>query len=321
VRIVVLLLAAGAALASTAAAAQAAFPARPIRLIVAGAPGSPPDALARIVAEPLAARGLQLVVENRPGGIGTLAMGALAKAPPDGHALGITSVSQAAAPGLLAGMPYDLARDFAPVSQLVWTATVLVVRPSSDLQGVAALVALAKAKPGALAYASAGNATPSHLAAELFRHRAGIDVRHVPYKGIPAGLAALAGEQVDFAFAGVAAALPLIRSGRLRALGTAGERRLPALPEVPTVAELGFADYRLNEWYGVVAPAGTPAGIVARLAAELTRALALEETRQRLAHLGLYPADQPGPEAFGTLIRTELPRWKQIVQEAGIRAE
>ena len=316
-----LLLAAGTALASTSAAAQAAFPARPIRLMVAGAPGSPPDTLARIVGEPLAARGLPLVVENRPGGVGTVAMSALAKAAPDGHTLGITSVSQAAAPGLLAAMPYDLARDFAPVTQLVWTATVLVVRPSSEMRDVAGLVALAKAKPGALAYASAGNATPSHLAAELFRHRAGIDVRHVPYKGIPAGLAAVLGEQVDFAFAGVAAALPLVRSGKLRALGTAGERRLPALAEVPTIAELGFADYRLNEWYGVVAPAGTPAEIVARLAAELARALALEETRQRLAQLGLYPAEQPGPEAFGALIRAELPRWKRIVREAGIRAD
>jgi tripartite-type tricarboxylate transporter receptor subunit TctC len=314
------LLAAAGLLAAAQGMAQAPDASGPVRLIVAGAPGSPPDTLARIVGDGQAG-GVRFVVENRPGGLGTIAMSALAKAPADGRTLGITSVSQAAAPNLLAQMPYDLARDFSPVTQLAWTATVLVVRPSSSLKDVADLVALAKARPGVLVYASAGTATPSHLAAELFRHRAGIEARHAPYKGIPAGLAALVGGQVDFAFAGAAASLPLLRSGKLRALGTAGERRLPALPEVPTIAELGFAGYRLNEWFGVVAPAATPPEIVARHAVALARSLALEETRQRLAQLGLYPPDQLGPEAFGALIRAELPRWRQITREAGIRAE
>src|SRR5688572_335184 len=172
-----------------AGAAQAAdYPARPIRLLVPGAAGSPPDTLARIVAEPLAALGQPVLVENRPGGFGTLALGAVAKAPPDGHTLGITGLSQIVAPSLHAALPYDVLRDFAPVTQLAWTATLLVVPAPSPLRTLADFVELAKARPGSLTCASAGNGTPSHLACELFRHRAGIELRHVPFKGIPAGL-------------------------------------------------------------------------------------------------------------------------------------
>jgi tripartite-type tricarboxylate transporter receptor subunit TctC len=298
-----------------------AHPTKPIRVIVPGAAGSPPDALARLIGEPLATRGQPVVVENRPGGVGTLAPGVVAKAVPDGHTLGIIGLTQLVAPSLLREMPYDTERDLAPVTQLVWTANILVVRPSSPLATVAEFVALAKAKPRQLTYASAGNGTPSHLAAALFMHHAGIEVQHVPYKGIPAGLAAVMGEQVDIAFSGVATALPLVRSGKLRALGTAGARRLPALPDLPTIAELGFAGYQLNEWYGVVAPAGTPPQVIAKLAAEMTRAVALPETQARLTQLALYPPENPGPEALAALIRAGLPRWQRIVREAGIRAD
>jgi tripartite-type tricarboxylate transporter receptor subunit TctC len=297
------------------------YPAKPIRLLVPGAAGSPPDALARIIGEPLAALGQPVVVEDRPGGIGTLALGGVAKAAPDGHTLGIIGLPQVVAPSLVPEMPYDTARDLAPVTQLVWTANILVVRPSSPLKAVADFVALAKAKPGQLTYASAGNGTPSHLASELFKHRAGIEVQHVPYKGMPAGLAAVMGEQVDIAFAGIATALPLVKAGKLRALGTAGARRLPALPDLPTIAELGFAGYHLNEWYGLAAPAGTPREVIATLASEMARIVALPETRARLEHLGLYPTEKPGPEELAAIIRIEVPRWQQIVREVGIRAE
>jgi tripartite-type tricarboxylate transporter receptor subunit TctC len=316
----------GVILASVHGMAQpgvsAAYPTKPIRLITASTPGSPPDSLARIIAEPLAAAlGQRVLVENRPGGSGTIGMGAVAKAAPDGHTLGTISLGQMIAPSLVPQMSYDIARDLVPVTQLVWTANILVIRPSSPLTTVADFVALAKAKPGTLTYASAGNGTPSHLASELFKHHAGIEVQHVPYNGMAAGLAAVMGEQVDIAFAGTATALPLIKAGKLRALGTAGARRLPAFPDLPTIAELGFAGYQLNEWYGVVAPAGTPAEIIAKLASEMARVVALPETKARLAHLGLYQAENPGPEALGALIRAELPRWKQIVREAGIRAD
>jgi tripartite-type tricarboxylate transporter receptor subunit TctC len=297
-----------------------ADPVKPIRVLVPGAAGSPPDTLVRIIGEPLAALGRPLIVENRPGGIGTVALGAVAKAVPDGHTLGVIGLTQLVAPSMLPEIPYDLERDFAPVTQLVWTANVLLVRSSSPLTTPADFVALAKAKPRQLTYATAGNGTPSHLAGGLFMHYAGIEVQHVPFRGIPAGLAALIGEQVDVAFSGIATALPLVQSGKLRALGAAGARRLPALPDLPTIAELGYAGYQLNEWYGLAAPAGTPREIVARLAVELARVVALPETEARLVQLGLYPAEKTGPEALSALIRTERPRWKEIVREAGIRA-
>jgi tripartite-type tricarboxylate transporter receptor subunit TctC len=250
-----------------------------------------------------------------------LAYGAVAKAVPDGHTLGIVGLPLAVAPSLVAKMPYDTARDLAPVTQLVWSANVLVVRAGSPVTTMPDLLALAKARPGRLSYASAGNGTPSHLVGELFRHRAGIDVQHVPFKGIPAGLTALMGEQVDFAFSGVATALPLIQSGKLRALGSAGTRRLPALPGLPTIAELGIAGCELNEWYGVAAPAGTPPDVLAHLARELARMVASPQVKPRLEQLGLYPDVPTGPDALAGLIRSELLRWRQIVREVGIRGE
>jgi tripartite-type tricarboxylate transporter receptor subunit TctC len=311
-----------AAVQLTVQAATAAYPAKPIRLIVSGAAGTPPDALARIVAEPLsAALGKPVMVDNRPGGSGILAMGMLAKAAPDGHTLATIGLPQIVAPSLMAELPYDTLRDFAPVIQLAWSANVLVVGTASSLRGLSDFVTLAKAKPGALTYASGGNGTPSHLASELLKRHAGIDVRHVPYKGIPAGLAAVMGDQVDIAFAGIATALPLVRSGRLRALATAGAQRLPALPDVPTIAEVGFPGFQQNEWYGVVAPAGTPPEVIARLAADLARIVTRADVHARLTHVGLYPVEKSGPEALGALIRTELPRWRAIVREAGIKAE
>ena len=317
---------AGAMLASAHVVAHSdasnAYPTKPIRLIVPVSPGSPPDSLARIITEPLAAAlGQPVVVENRPGGAGTIGMSAVAKAAPDGHTVGMIGLPQIVAPSLVPEMPYDTARDLAPVTQLTWTANVLVVRPPSPLKTVAEFVAMAKAKPGQLTYASAGNGTPSHLASELFKRHAGIEVQHVPYKGAPAALAALLGGQVDIAFGGVATAVPLIKSGKLRALGTASVRRLPALSDLPTIAELGFAGYQLNEWQGVVVPAGTPAEVIAKLVSEMARVVALPETQARLAHLGLYPAEKLGPDALGALIRAELPRWKQIVREAGIHVD
>jgi len=301
--------------------ASNAYPTKPIRLIVSGSPGTPPDVVARIIADPLAALGQPVVVEDRPGGAGTIGMSAVAKATPDGYTLGIVGLPQMVAPSLVPHIPYDIAKDLVPVSQLTWSAQVLVVRAASPLKTVADFVALAKAKPDQLTYASPGNGTPSHLASELFKRQAGIEVRHVPYKGTPAALAALLGGQLDIAFGGVATAAPLIKSGKLRALGTASVRRLPALPDLPTIAELGFAGYHLNEWYGVVAPAGTPPEVIAKLASELARTLALPEVEARLAHVGLYPAEKLGPDALAALIRAELPRWKQIVREAGVHTD
>jgi tripartite-type tricarboxylate transporter receptor subunit TctC len=223
------------------------YPARPIRLIVTGAAGSPPDALARILSEPLGQRGQPVLVDNRPGALGTLAMGAVARAAPDGHTLGIFGLPLVVAPSLLPEISYDIARAFAPVTLLVWTANVLVVPAGAAIASVAELVALAQARPRGLTCAHGGNGTPSHLATALFAHQARIEVEHVPHKGIPAALVALRSRLVDFAFAGVAAALPLIRSGQVRALATAGAQRLPA-----------FTVPRRRRWRGWACTPPTP---------------------------------------------------------------
>jgi tripartite-type tricarboxylate transporter receptor subunit TctC len=310
------------ALQASAQPTTSAFPIRPVRVVASSPPGSPPDALARIIAEPLAAAlGQPVLIENRPGGSGTIGMGAVAKAPADGHTLGIMSLTQIVAPSLVSEMPYDTLRDLAPVSQIAWTGNILVVRASSPIKSAREFVAVAKAKPDELTYASAGNGTPSHLASELFKNHAGIEVRHVPFKGIGQGLTSLLGEQVDIAFAGAAVSAPLIRAGRLRALGTASGRRLPAFPDMPTLAELGFAGYQLEEWIALVAPANTPAPVIAKLARELAHIISLPDTQGRLASIGLYPAEQLGPDALRERIQAELPRWKEIVRQTNIRAE
>jgi tripartite-type tricarboxylate transporter receptor subunit TctC len=298
------------------------YPSQPIRWLLPGPPGSPPDLAARIVSERLAAvLGQPIIVENRPGAGGTIALSAVAKAPPDGHTLGTLGINHVVAPGLLQQMPYDTVKDLAPVTQLVFSANILVVRTSSPLKTVAEIVGFAKANPARIAYSSAGNATPSHLAAELFRLHAGIDVNHVPYKGPPAAIAAVLGEQVDMAFVGAATVAPYIKSGRLRALATPAPRRLAAFPDLPTMTELGFAGFEIRDWMGIVAPATTPKHVITRLATEIASIIRSPEIKQRFASVGMEGADKLGPEDFGALIRSELPRWAKVVREAGIRAD
>lgn len=298
------------------------YPTKAIRWFLPGPPGSPPDLAARIVSDRLAAAlGQPIVVENRPGASGTIAMSAVAKSPPDGYTLGMMANLHVVAPGILPQMPYDTLKDLAPVTELVFAANILVVRASSPLKSVGELVAFAKANPGRLTYSSAGNSTPSHLAGELFRFHTGITVRHVPYKGAPAAIAALLGEQVDMAFSGTATVTPYIKSGRLRALATPAPTRLAAFPDLPTMAELGYADLEIRDWFGVVAPAGTPKEIVGLLANRIANIVSTPEIRERFALIGMDPPDKFGPEEFDALIRSELPRWTRIVRQAGMRAD
>lgn len=297
------------------------FPTKPIRIVVSTAPGSPPDTLARLLADPLSALGQPVIVENRPGGSGTIGAAAVAKATPDGHTLGIITLQHTVAPALVAKMPYDTLRDLAPVTELTWTANILVVRASSAIRSATEFVTAARSKPGHLTYASAGNGTPSHIASELFQQQAKIKVLHVPFKGIAQALTAVLGGEVDIAFAGVAAAAPHLKTGKLLELGTAAARRLPTFPELATLAEAGFPNFRLDEWNAVVAPAGTPADVIARLGAEFTRIVGSPDAKSRLAALGLYPADSTGPAKLDALLRSELPRWKKLVAETGIRTD
>jgi len=286
------------ALLAAANAAAQPFAHRPVRLLTGAPPGTPGDVVARIVAEPLAA---------------------VARAEPDGHTLGVLGMPSTVAPSLLASMPYDTARDLAPVRQLSWVSNVLVVRPSSQWRSVAELVAAAKARPRELAYASGGNGTPAHLAAALFSQRAGLELRHVPYKGVVAGVAAVMGEQVDLMIAVAPAALANIRAGKLRALATPAPARLAALPEVPTLAELGYA-VDVRDWHGVVAPRGTPRPVIERLENTLVAVLALPDVKERLARVGLEPAESSA-DAFASHIRAEVLKWARVVSDAGIKPD
>jgi len=313
----------GAALAPTPAlAASPNYPTKPIRVITHAPPGGSPDVIARIIGERLAAAlGQPIVVENRPGASGTIALAAVAKAQPDGYTLGTMTFSHAVAPGLVAQLPYDTARDLAPVRQTTRASIFLVVRAESPLRSVPELVAAAKAQPGRLTYATPFNGTPPHLAAEVFKWRAGIDIHHVPYKGAPAAMTALLGEQVDLLSASPSTVVALIRSGKLRAIATTGPQRMPAYPEVPTLSELGFADFDVRDWQGFVVPSKTPKSVIERLAAEVAKVLEQPVIKERIAGMGMEPVADSSPEAFGALIQSELARWAKVVREAGIRVD
>ena len=312
------------AFAITHAAAQSisTYPTKPIRLIVQSPPGAAPDVVARIIGERLApALGQPIVVENRTGASGTIALAAVAKAGADGYTLGAMSPLQTVAPSLLPQVPYDTARDLAPVRQTTQASLLLVVRSGSSLRALPELVAAAKAQPGRLTYASGGNGTPLHLAAEVFKLRAGVDIYHVPYKGAVAAVAALLGEQVDLVITTAVTVGAPIRSGRLRAIATTGPVRMADFPEVPTLAGLGLTGFDVRDWQGVVAPAKTPRPVIDRLAAELAKVLEQPEIKQRLAGIGMEPVADSSPKAFGALIQSELARWAKVVREAGIRVD
>jgi tripartite-type tricarboxylate transporter receptor subunit TctC len=308
--------------AAAASPAPSGYPNRPIRVICSSPAGSPPDVVARIVGERLvAALGQPVVVENRPGAIGTIALNAVARATPDGYTFGILSMSFMLAPSLLPQVSYDMIADFAPVTQINWTSHILVVRPSSPWKSVKDLVAFARSQPGRVTFASGGNATPAHISGEFLKLHTGIDIRHVPFKGAIAGVSAVIGEQVDMMFGAAPAVGPHIQSGRLRALATPAPHRVAAFPDLPTMLELGFAGFEVREWQGLVAPAATHKGIVAKMANEVAKIAALPLTRERLAAVGMDPVGQSGPDAFGALIRAELARWSKVARESGMRAD
>ena len=297
------------------------YPSKPIRLII-GAAGSPSDVLTRIVGEALgAALGQPIVVENRTGASNTIALGAVAKAEPDGYTLGGIALVQTVAPSLLRQMPYDTTRDLAPVRQFSWVSQLLVTRSSAPVTSIPELVAVAKARPGRLTYASGGNGTPSHMVGELFKRYSALDIQHIPFKGALPAMTAVMGEQVDLMFVPVPTVAPHVKAGKLRALATPAPVRLAILPDVPTLVELGFAGLEVRDWHGIVAPRGTPAPVISRLAAEVTRALARREVTERLAAAGFELVTDSGPAEFGAHIRSELTRWAKLVREAGIKAD
>jgi tripartite-type tricarboxylate transporter receptor subunit TctC len=310
-----------AAFLSFSAAAQS-YPSKPIRLIVPFAAGGGNDNVARLVGKRLAdGLGQPVLVDNRPGAGGVVGAELAAKSAPDGYTLFLGGVgSHAINPNLHEKLPYDPIKDFAPVALLAQAPLVLVVHPSVPANSVAELTAYARAHPGKLNFASNGNGSSSQLAAVMFDSMAGVEMVHVPYKGLSPALADLLSGQVQLMFSSVVAILPHIKAGKLRGLAVTGAKRLASLPELPTIAESGLPGYEASSWYGILAPAGTPREIVARLNAELTKALEQPEVRASLLAEGAEPVGG-SPEAFAAHIRAEKERLGKLIRDAKIRLE
>ena len=310
------------ALLCTATAAQtAAYPTRPVRFIVPSAAGGGTDIIARAISLKLAENlGQQFVVDNRPGAGQMIGIELAAKAPPDGHTILMAASTLAINPVMYKKVSYDPLRDFAPVTQAASLPNVLVVHPSLPVNSVAELIAYAKQRPGQLNFASAGIGTSPQMSIELLKSMAGIDMVHIPYKGTAPGVVDLLAGQVLVMAPNLLTALPHIKSGKLRALAVTSAKRTQALPEVPTVAESGLAGYDSTQWYGVLAPAGTPREIVTRLHDAIVRALRDAEVGKRLAADGAEPVGS-SPEEFAAFIKSESEKWAKVATAAGIKAE
>jgi tripartite-type tricarboxylate transporter receptor subunit TctC len=311
-----------AVLALTAASAFAQnYPARPVRLVVAYAPGGSNDILARALAQKLGETWKQpVLVDNRPGGNTIIGTDLVANAPPDGYTLLVTPPSFVINPGLVKKLPYDSLRDFTPVSLLNINPQVLVVNPSVPAKNVKELIALAKSKPGVLNYSSSGSGGANHLAGELLKSMAGLRIVHVPYKGNAPSLTALVSGEVDFAINSLPSALPLIRPGRLRAIAVTSRTRSSVLPELPTIEESGLRGYEAVAWTGLSAPAKTPRDIVERINGTVAATIATPEFRDRLRSEGSDPVGST-PEQFAAFLQSEIAKWQKIVSAAGVVAE
>jgi len=313
--VAVLALDAGAALAQ-------GYPTKPIRMIASFPPGSASEILGRVVGQKLTeAWGQPVVVETRPGAGGTIAADAVAKAAPDGYTLLMGSSSElTAAPNLYRKLGYDPIKHFAPVIQVAVVPNLLVVHPSVPATTVKELIAVAKAKPGQMNYASSGNGSTTHLAAEMLKILAGIDMVHIAYKGSPPALTDTLAGQTSLMFGPIVTALPHARAGKLRALAVSSPKRSSAAPEVPTMMESGFPDFEASIYFGVVAPAGTPREIVTRLNAEIGKGLQNLEVRQTLLKLGAEPLGGT-PEAYAAHNKAELAKWAKVVKASGARID
>ena len=308
-------------LAAPWAQAQA-YPAKPVKIVVPFPPGGPTDVVGRFVASRLGeALGQPFVVENRAGAGGTIGSETVAQAAADGYTLLYGSTSTLAmAPSLYRKLGYDPRKSFAPISLVSSGPMLIAVNAGVPATTLAQLIAMAKDKPGSLNYGSAGNATPPHLAAEMFKSLAGVNLVHVPYKGGGPALQAVTAGEVQVLFEGLVTLLPQIRAGRLRALAITGPARDPALPDVPTVAEAGLPAFQVTFWSGLVAPSGTPPEVVAGLNTALRQALAGNEARTTLTRLGLEPAGNT-PAEFARFIDAEIARWERVIQSSGARVD
>ncbi len=305
------------------AGAQQAYPAKPIRFIVPYPPGSGTDIVARMLSQKLAESwGQPVTVDNRPSAGAIVGIDAIAKAAPDGYTIGIADTGPLALnPALYPKLPYDPVRDLAPITLVADLPFILVVNPKLPVTSVAELLALAKSKPGQINYASIGNGSAVHLATELLKTQAGIDMLHVPYKGSAGALNGVLSGDTSLMFVNLLSSRELVKAGKLRALATASGKRLAAEPNLPTVAEAGVPGYEFQAWFGIVAPAGTPRPIIDKLNGELRRLLTLPDVREKLTAQGGFEINSGSPEAFSALIRKEIDHWGKLVRQTGAKVD
>ncbi len=307
---------------TTQASAQSDYPARPVRIIVNFAAGGPSDIVARILSAKLTdAWGKSVVVENIAGGGGNIGVERAVKATPDGYTILLSGSSPLVInPGLMEKPAFDTVRDLAPVTLICTIPNLLVIHPSVAAKSVEEFVALAKARPGQFTFASSGSGTATHLGGELFKSRAGVDIRHIPYKGTGLMIPDLIAGRVTLTIAAVATFLPLVRDGRLRAIAVASERRTPALPDLPTVTEAGYSGVDTSSWQGAWAPAKTPAALVRRINQDMRKVIAEPDVRARFTELGMEPLGNAEPE-FARVIQSDLVKWAKVIKASGVKID
>ena len=306
------------------ACAQAqSYPTKPVKLVVGFPPGGGTDVVARIIQPKLSEYlGQPIVIENRPGATGTVAAAMVAKSPPDGYTLMMGHVSvNAIAPSLFRNLQYDVLKDFAPVILTASVPHFIVVHPTLPVASLKELIARFKAEPGKFTFPSAGNGSTPHLAGEMFKSLAGVSLVHVPYKGSGQSMQDLLAGVHAVAFDTVPAVGPYVRAGKLRPLAVTSAKRLAEFPDLPTVAEAGLPGYQMTTWYGVFAPAGTPAAIVNRLHAEITKVMQAPDVRVRLAQIGVDDTVTRSPEEFAALVRADIARYAKVVKETGVHID
>jgi len=311
-----------AAVLSSSLAWGQPYPAKPIKLVAPSTPGDAPDVIARLVADKLSpALGQQVVVENRPGAGGVVGSDYVAKALPDGYTL---IMGNAGSHGINAAvyskLPYDIQKDFAPVSQVAVAPNVMVINPSVPANSVSEFIAYAKANPGKLSYASGGNGSSAHMSMELFKSMSGIDIQHVPYKGSSPALTDVVSGQVVAFIGNMPPTVPLIKAGKLRALAVTTKSRSTLMPELPTITEAGLPGFETVAWFGVLAPAGTPPEIVNRLSAEIAKIVKSPEMREKLVAMGAEPVGGT-PDEFRAVIDRDIAKWKPLAQKVGIKVD
>lgn len=311
-----------AALPAQAQQAQPTYPERPVRLLVGFAPGGANDALARLIATPLASDlGQPVVVENRPGVGSTVAIGEVARARPDGHMLVLGATGgHAIAPAIYSRLPYDATKDVLPVTLVANAANALIVHAGLPAKDLRELIQYAKAHPGSWNYASPGNGTIAHLAGELFKSMAGVDIVHVPYKGDAPALADVMSGQTQMTFASLPSALAGVRSGKVRILAVTSAKRVPALPDAPTIAEAGVPGYDFSTWYGVFTTGGTPPAVVDRLAKQIAQIVAQPANAEAIRRLGVEPATST-PAEFRRFVSAEMTRWGKVARDVNVKLD